>query len=373
MRVGYDAKRFFHNNTGLGNYSRDLVRIITKYFPDNSYFLYNPKPNKERSELLNLKNTTERLPNSFLEKKLKSLWRTFWVKKQIKKDNLNIFHGLSGEIPIGLPKNLKSVVTIHDLIFMRYPELYSFFDRKIHFWKFRYATKKANCVIAISEQTKQDIVEFLKINPEKIKVIYQGCADVFKQDFSSEEKESVRKKLNLPEKFILNVGTIEERKNALTIVKAIKDLDIKLVLVGRKTKYYRQIENYVQQNGIQDKIIHLKGISQKELAIVYQLATVFVYPSVFEGFGIPIIEALFSKTPVITTNSGVFPEAGGKNSLYINPSDEKELQQKIEHLLSNQEVRNSITEKGYEFAQQFTDKNIAQQLNNLYNKLLDKF
>src|SRR5690554_6805482 len=162
------------------------------------------------------------------------------------KDNIEIYHGLSGEIPIGLPKNVKSVVTIHDLIFMRYPELYSFFDRKIHFWKFRYAAKKADCVIAISEQTKRDIVEFLKINPEKIKVVYQGCADVFKENFSSEEKESVRKKFNLPEKFVLNVGTIEERKNALTIVKAIHDLDIKLVLVGRKTKYYQKIEDYVQ-------------------------------------------------------------------------------------------------------------------------------
>src|SRR5690606_16203402 len=195
-------------------------------------------------------------------KKLKSLWRLLGQKTQIRKDKLDIFHGLSGEIPIGLPKNVKSVVTNHALIIMRYPELYSFSDRKIHFWKFRYAAKKADCVIAISEQTKQDIIHYLKINPEKIKVVYQGCSDIFKQDFSSQEKESVRKKLNLPNDFVLNVGTIEERKNALTIVKAIKDLNIKLVLVGRKTKYYQQIEKYVQQNGIQDKIIHLSGISQ---------------------------------------------------------------------------------------------------------------
>jgi len=371
MRIGFDAKRYFHNNTGLGNYSRDLVRILTQYFPDNSYFLYNPKPHKERRQLLNKKNTTERLPESFLGKKLKSLWRTFWIKKEIRKDNIEIFHGLSGEIPIGLPKNVKSVVTIHDLIFMRYPELYSFFDRKIHFWKFRYAAKKADCVIAISEQTKRDIVEFLKINPEKIKVVYQGCAGVFKENFSSEEKESVRKKFNLPEKFVLNVGTIEERKNALTIVKAIHDLDIKLVLVGRKTKYYQKIEDYTRKNRLQDKIIHLKGISQRELAIVYQLSSVFVYPSVFEGFGIPIIEALFSKTPVITTNSGVFPEAGGGNSIYINPFDEKELQQKIEFLLKNTENRKFITEKGLEYAQKFTDENIAKNLMEIYKSAVD--
>lgn len=369
MKIGFDAKRYFHNNTGLGNYSRDLVRILAQHFPENTYFLYNPKPNKKRSELLNSKNTTERLPVSFLGKKLKSLWRTFWVKKQIREDKLDIFHGLSGEIPIRLPKNVKSVVTIHDLIFMRYPKLYSFFDRNIHFLKFRYAVKKADCVIAISEQTKQDIIHYLKINPEKIKVVYQGCSDIFKQDFSLEEKESVRKKLNLPKEFVLNVGTIEERKNALIIVKAIKNLDIKLVLVGRKTKYYEQIENYIQQNGLQDKIIHLKGISQKELAVVYQLASVMVYPSIFEGFGIPIIEALFSNTPVITTNSGVFPEAGGENSLYINPFDEKELQQKIEFVLKNPENRNFIAQKGFEFAQKFTDENIAKNLMKIYQEL----
>lgn len=369
MRIGFDAKRFYHNNTGLGNYSRDLIRILSHYYPGNAYFLYNTKPNKERSALVDPKNTTERLPGSFWSKRLKSFWRMFWIKSQIQADKLDIFHGLSGEIPVGLPRNIKSVVTIHDLIFMRYPDLYSFFDRKIHFYKFRYAATKADCVVAISEQTRQDIIKYLKINPGKIKVIYQGCSDVFKQDFSSEEKEIVGKKFNLPEGFVLNVGTIEERKNALTIIKAIKNIDTKLVLVGRKTKYYEQIENYVQQNGLQNKIIHLKNISQKELAIVYQLATVMIYPSVFEGFGIPIIEALFSKTPVITTNSGVFPEAGGPDSVYVNPSDEKEIQQKIELLLSDWQLRKNIAEKGYQYAQRFTDENIASQWNTVYNSL----
>ncbi|MGC4128123.1 MAG: glycosyltransferase family 1 protein [Bergeyella sp.] len=370
MRIGFDAKRYFHNSTGLGNYSRDLVRILSEYFPENSYFLYNTKPDKQRSALLNPKNTFEKLPDSFFGKKLKGLWRTFWVKKQIKEDKIDIFHGLSGEIPIGLPKNIKSVVTIHDLIFMRYPNLYSFFDRKIHFRKFRYAARKADCVVAISEQTKSDIIKYLKIKPQKIKVVYQGCSDVFKENFSPEEKEAVRKKLNLPNEFVLNVGTIEERKNALTIVKAIKNLDTKLVLVGRKTKYYEQIEQYVRNNDMQDKIIHLAGISQRELAVVYQLATVMAYPSAFEGFGIPIIEALFSKTPVITTNSGVFPEAGGAHSLYINPSDEKELQEKIEFLLKNPEKRVTIAEKGWEYAQRFTDSVIAKQWDLLYKNLL---
>ncbi len=370
MKIGFDAKRYFHNNTGLGNYSRDLVRILSQNFPDDSYYLYNTKPNVARAALLNPKNTYERLPVSFFSKKLKGLWRTFWVKKQILKDNIDIYHGLSGEIPMGLPEHIKSVVSIHDLIFMRYPNLYSFFDRKIHFYKFRYAARKADCVVAISEQTKKDIIQYLKINPNKIKVVYQGCAEVFKQEFSAEQKDIVSQKFQLPKDFVLNVGTLEERKNALTIIKAIKDIDTKLVLVGRKTKYFEQAEAYARQNGFEDKIIYLKNLSQQELAIVYQLATVFVYPSIFEGFGIPIIEALFSKTPVITTNSGVFPEAGGPDSLYVDPTNEIELQQKIEYLLNNPEKRDEISIKGYLFVQQFTDENIAQEWQKIYSEVL---
>src|SRR5690554_1012496 len=158
MKIGFDAKRYFHNNTGLGNYSRDLVRILSGYYPENTYYLYNTKPNIERSVLINTKHTIERLPSSFFAKKFKSIWRMAGIKKQLKKDGIHIYHGLSGEIPINLPDKIKSVVTIHDLIFMRYPHLYSFFDRKIHFWKFKYAAKHADYVIAISEQTKKDII-----------------------------------------------------------------------------------------------------------------------------------------------------------------------------------------------------------------------
>jgi glycosyltransferase involved in cell wall biosynthesis len=370
MKIGFDAKRYFHNTTGLGNYGRDLVRILSQNFPENSYFLYNTKPNKARAVLLNPKNTFERLPSGFLSTKLRGLWRTFWVKEQILKDNIAIYHGLSGEIPIGLPKSIKSVVTIHDLIFMRYPALYSFFDRKIHFYKFRYAARKADCVVAISEQTKQDIIYYLQIPPEKIKVVYQGCAEVFKQEFSVEQKETVRQKFQLPKSFVLNVGTLEERKNVLSIIKAIKDIDTTLVLVGRKTTYFEQAESYAKQHGIQHKIIHLSDLSQQELAMVYQLATVFVYPSIFEGFGIPIIEALFSKTPVITTNSGVFPEAGGPDSLYIHPQDTQGLQQYIEMLLNNPDKREEIAAKGYLFVQQFTDAHIAQEWQKIYSEVL---
>lgn len=370
MNIGYEAKRVFHNKTGLGNYSRDLVRILATYYPENEHFLYNPKKNKETLFNTNLNNVFEKLPSTPFYKKFYNLWRQKGIINDLKTDKIDIFHGLSGEIPSGLKnKNIKSVVTIHDLIFMRYPHLYSFFDRKIHFFKFKKSTKNADLVIAISVQTKADIITYLKIPANKIKVVYQGCQNVFKQNYSTEDKNEVAGKYNLPKEFVLNVGTIEERKNALTIVKAIKNIDTKLVLIGKQTDYSDKIKTYIKENNLEEKVIFLQGLSSKELAITYQLATVFVYPSVFEGFGIPIIEALFSKTPVITTNSGVFPEAGGPNSVYINPDNVADLKVEIEKLLGNKNLRNEIASKGFEFVQKFNDEVIASEIMQCYKSL----
>ena len=370
MNIGYEAKRVFHNKTGLGNYSRDLIRILNAEFPNNNYFLYNPKV--ARNELFEVNNVTtfEKNPNSFFYKKFKNIWRQKGVIKDLIKDKIEVFHGLSGELPSGLRKlNIKSVVTIHDLIFMRYPEFYSFFDRKIHIYKFRKSARQANVVIAISEQTKADIIQFLDIPESKIKVIYQGCQNVFKESYSDQEKELVSKKFNLPNEFILNVGTIEARKNILVVVKAITNIDSHLIIVGGETSYKNEIKKYILENKIENKIIFLKGLSSKELAIVYQLATIFVYPSLFEGFGIPIIEALYSKTPVITTNSGVFPEAGGADSVYVDPNNIHEMQEKIQLLLTNEKLRTEMAEKGFNFVQKFNDKTIANQVMALYKLL----
>ena len=370
MKIGYEAKRIFHNKTGLGNYSRDVIRVLSTYYFSNSYLLYNPKKSDQFLFEANNKNVFEKNPKTKFAREFKNYWRQKGIVNDLKIDNITLFHGLSGELPVGLKaNNIKSVVTIHDLIFMRYPKLYSFFDRKIHYLKFKKSAKAADKIIAISEQTKLDIITYLDVSPEKIEVIYQGCQAVFKEQYTTKEKEDVVARYNLPENFILNVGTIEERKNALTIVKAIKNIDSTLVLVGRETTYSDKIKEYIKKNNLDDKVIFLKGLSSKDLAITYQLATIFVYPSIFEGFGIPIIEALYSKTPVITTNSGVFPEAGGPDSLYIDPFNDIELEKKINLLLNDSNLRREISEKGFQFVQKFNDENIASKINKLYSEL----
>ncbi len=370
MNIGFEAKRVFHNKTGLGNYSRDLVRLMSQYYPENKYFLYNPKPAKQNLFEANTTNVFEKRPSSAFYTKFYNLWRQKGIIGDLKKDKIEIFHGLSGEIPRGLrAKNIKSVVTIHDLIFVRFPHLYSFFDRHIHFYKFKKAAQEADIIIAISEQTKNDIVEFLKIDASKIKVVYQGCHAAFKQTFSAEEKKEVLLKYHLPSTFILNVGTIETRKNILLAVKAIKNINTTLVIVGNETAYTHEVKNYIKENNLDHKVLFIKGLDINELAIVYQLAEVFVYPSLYEGFGIPIIEALYSKTPVITTRDGVFPEAGGPNSIYIDPASVEQMQEAIEKLLNDENLREEISEKGYEFAQRFNDDVIAKHVIETYSLL----
>ena len=365
MKIAFDAKRFFHNTSGLGNYSRDLVRILSKYEPENEYLLLNKNKSERGKDILEHPNV------HFIETSKGNFSRQLKMGKDAQKQNADIFHGLSGELPLKWDsKPIKKVVTIHDLIFVRYPQYYSFFDRRIHFWKFKKAAEMADKIIAISEQTKRDIIQYLKVPETKIEVIYQGCHQAFKEQQSPELMQEVKEKFRLPERFILNVGTIEDRKNLLNIVKAVNGTEIPLVVVGRKTKYFQKIERFLKKNKMEKQVLFLEGVSMDELACLYKLADIFVYPSFFEGFGIPVIEALFSKTVVVTSNTSCLPEAGGKDSVYINPDNDLDIRAKIKFLWENESERKRREERGFEFVQKFNDEPIAKQLINFYQKLI---
>ncbi len=365
MKIAFDAKRFFHNASGLGNYSRDLVRILSEYEPENEYLLLNKNKSERGKDILKHPNV------HFIETSKGNFSRQLKMGKDAQKQNADIFHGLSGELPLKWDsKPIKKVVTIHDLIFVRYPQYYSFFDRRIHFWKFKKAAEMADKIIAISEQTKRDIIQYLKVPETKIEVIYQGCHQAFKEQQSPELMQEVKEKFRLPERFILNVGTIEDRKNLLNIVKAVNGTEIPLVVVGRKTKYFQKIERFLKKNKMEKQVLFLEGVSMDELACLYKLADIFVYPSFFEGFGIPVIEALFSKTVVVTSNTSCLPEAGGKDSVYINPDNDLDIRAKIKFLWENESERKRREERGFEFVQKFNDEPIAKQLMNFYQKLI---
>ncbi len=366
MKIAFDAKRFFNNSSGLGNYSRDLIRMMATHYPENQYILLNKNLSKKGAEILSLPNVL------FLKTSAGTLSRQFQMGKDAQNQQADIFHGLSGELPLKWnSKPIKKIVTIHDLIFERYPQYYSWFDRKIHLWKFKKAAHSADRIIAISEQTKKDIIQFLKVPEGKIAVVYQGCHQAFKEDFDESKASVLKEKHSLPNRFILNVGTVEPRKNALSLVQAIQNTDIPLIMVGRKTAYAEKIQRFLRKNKMENQVLFLEDVSMEELATLYKMADIFVYPSFFEGFGIPVIEALFSGTPVITSGKSSLPEAGGNGALYIDPENPEDLAAKIKFLWNHETERKRLAEIGLQYVQKFSDEIIAAEMIGVYREVLN--
>jgi glycosyltransferase involved in cell wall biosynthesis len=375
MKIGFDAKRAYQNYTGLGNYSRDLLRNLLELNQSNEYLLYTPRitQNPSLKFLQNYDNVELITPQTQLDKTFKSLWRSVNLERTLEKDKVDIFHGLSNEIPRrSNDNNIKYVVTIHDLIFKRFPRNYKAIDRRIYNTKFKYACKYADRIIAISEQTKKDIVSFYEIQPEKIDVIYQTCHQNFKKKYSDEIKDHIRTKFELPDQFILNVGTIETRKNLFGILQATLTMknDLPIVVVGRKTKYYNFLKVQMQKLKIDpNRIIFLKNVSIEELPAIYQMSSVFVYPSFFEGFGIPLIEALHCNVPIVTTKGYCFNEAAGPSSIYIDPNDPVEIGEAIDKVLEDENLANHMRVEGKEYVKRFEPELLTQQLIDVYQKL----
>lgn len=387
MNIAFDAKRAFTNGTGLGHYSRTLITSLAENYPAHEYFLCTPKATT-RFNTSHLQNVYTVTPHRFPGTLFTAAWRSKWVVKDLQRLEIDLYHGLSHEIPVGIPKTgIPSVVTIHDLIFERYPKQYKPIDVAIYRKKFTYACTNANRIIAISQQTKEDIIQFYKIPARKIEVCYQSCNPAFSITVSAEEKQRIRQQYKLPVRYFLYVGSIIERKNLLTICKALhllKDrLDIPLVVIGGDDgSYAQQVKTYVSQNGLAKRVIFLSDDadikqlpgyrSSTDFPAIYQQAECMIYPSIFEGFGIPVLEALCSRIPVITSNVSCLPEAGGKGALYINPLDTQQMADAMLEITQNTTLRTNMIEKGWQHAQGFTPQKCAEAVMQVYQKITGK-
>ncbi len=368
MKIGFDAKRAFLNASGLGNYSRNTLNALHQYYPENQQILFTPEI---KNEFFKNQNQFEVVsPQNPLFRIYSSVWRNFMVSRELKTRNIEIFHGLSNELPNGIHKtDVPSVVTIHDLIFIRFPEFYKTIDRKIYFNKVKYACSSAQKIIAISEQTKEDIIRFFNVDSNKIEVVYQSVAPVF---FESKNSENLRSKYNLKEHFILSVGTHEPRKNQLSVLKAIvaEKFDIQVVFVGKQTSYTKKMTRFITENKMGNRVLFLRNISDSELAGLYKMASLSVYISFFEGFGLPVIESMASGCPVITSNVSCLPETAGGAAILCTPNDVDELGSQIRFILENESHRKGLIEKGYERAKIFHPEHFSKKMISLYNEIL---
>tara|TARA_B100001142_G_C14341641_1_gene658125 strand:+ start:2103 stop:3197 length:1095 start_codon:yes stop_codon:yes gene_type:complete len=363
LKIGFDAKRAFHNLTGLGNYSRSVIKSISNIMKNDQFYLFTPAHNIDNFQINNDNIKRVTAPKNYNKK----YWRFKGVNKELERLNLDIYHGLSNEIPYGI--KIKSIVTIHDLLFLKYPSFYNYIDRKIYYMKSKLACQNANFIIATSQQTKNDIISFFNIPEDKIRVIYQTCDDVFIYHSDNiKMTPNIAKAIQTP--YLLYVGSIEERKNLIFLLQAINKMkkEIKLICVGKKTKYYNRIAKYINENKLQERVLFINDCSKKELAILYRKSRGLVYPSIDEGFGIPIIESMYSKVPVITSNQEIFQEIGGKNSYYFKKNNLDSLIQTISEIWTDSLERERRIQANFKYVQKFSAINQAKQIINLYKE-----
>lgn len=369
MKIGFDAKRGFNNFSGLGNYSRVAIESLAQYYPDENYFLFATDRNNKLFEQIQFRKSIETIYSSSL---LKSYWRSYSQVNDWKKLKIDLFHGLSNELPFGLNRaKTKTIVTIHDVIFKKHPEFYSFVDRIIYDIKTKHACIHSDKIICVSEQTKKEVMHFYKVPDSKIKVIYASLPSHITRMISVDKTEEVKTRFRLPEKFLLYVGTIEKRKNLLTIIKALNNLraqHLPLVVVGKPTKYLKEIKNYLHDYAPHLKIIFIHDAGNEDLNVIYSLAFVFIYTSLIEGFGIPLIEAATHGVPSITSRDSCMEEAAGKGAIYIDPKSESETASAISRLINEPILHKQLSALAIAHSAKFNSKRLADELMNLYKE-----
>ncbi|PUZ22829.1 glycosyltransferase family 1 protein [Chitinophaga parva] len=374
MNIAFDAKRAFQNNTGLGNYSRTLIRSLAAGFPEHQYYLFAPR----QTAMFNtapFPNVHTVLPEKFLHRKLRAVWRSKWVTPELARRGMDLYHGLSHEVPLGIHKSpVKSVVTMHDLIFERYPAQYNPLDVFTYRRKARYAAHAADRIIAISGQTKEDLVSFYHVAPQKIAVCYQSCDPAFAVLHPAGAIAAFREKYALPAQYLLSVGSVIERKNLLRVVQALyqSKCPLPLVVLGNGDDYMKKVKACIAQQGMEQQVIWLNEkarMADAELPLLYQGATALLYVSLFEGFGIPILEALWSGTPVITSRGSCFAETAGNAAIYVDPLSVEEIGKAMHAVIDNTALAIALREKGFAHAQQFTPEKCAAAVMDVYRSL----
>lgn len=373
--IGFDGKRAVMNYSGLGNYSRLVLELVANELPECDLRLYTPKikANPQLEPLLRDKRISLVGPDTLKGRLLGSFWRSRWMSSQLKREGMDLYHGVSNQLPAGMERTgIPSVVTIHDVIFMRHPEFYHKPDVAIYTRHFRRSAEIADRIIAISECTRHDLMECLGVPSQKIDLVYQGCDASFYRPVTESELADVRSRYNLPDRYIVGVGTIERRKNQLLAVKALAQLpkDLNLVLVGRPTDYVKEILKEATRLGVSERVRLIHGAAFRDFPAFYAGAIASSYPSWYEGFGIPVIESIAAGTPVIAATGSCLEEAGGPGAIYVSPSSEREFAQAVEQLTEESGLSERMVTEGRDYIRRFSHSEMTRGLMDSYAKTL---
>ena len=372
MHIGFDGKRFFDNVTGLGNYARSTVLGLAGHFPEHRFTLYAARSagrfcTPPRQANLHVH---EACPAGRM---FPAMWRSLAIPRAARRDGLDIYHGLSHELPLArFAPATRTVVTMHDLLFLTHPGLYRWTDRRLYAWKYRSSCKKADMVVAISRKTADDVRELFGIPDDRIRVAYQSCSPAFAEDIPGQELVRQRRAYSLPTEFILFVGSLIPRKGVQTLIDALAALPAAdrpgLAVVG-KGPMEGALRDQATRLGLSGLVRFLGRVADTDLPGLYRLARVFAYPSVGEGFGIPILEGLASGVPVVTSTGSCFSEAGGDAALYAAPGDADELAAALARALGDETLRRDMIARGRRHALNFHISRTSARLMEIYAEL----
>lgn len=301
------------------------------------------------------------------------LWEQLRLPTALKQTGVDLHHAMAFAAPVAVP--CPFVTTIYDLSFKHFPEAFRPFNRLYLDTFTKYSAKRAKAVITISESTRQDVLQFYDIAPEKVHTVHCGVDEAY-QPLSSAQIDAFRARQSLPSQFVFFLGTLEPRKNILGLIEAYaawrtREKEVpKLFIGGGKGWYYNQVFQLVDTLGINDNVIFLGYLPSDDLPLWYNAATMLVYPSQFEGFGLPVLEAMACGTPVITSNVSSLPEVAGDAAWLVDPSNSAALSEAMQQLYSNEDLQHSMREKGLYQGKKFSWRKTAEETNQIYRKAL---
>lgn len=378
MRIAVDGRKLSENKTGIGNYVDSMLESILKIDKDNEYFVFSDKPILTKIESNNVRYIVINKFNfNFLNNQIyQPFWLNVLLPPILKKYKIDIFWGPNFVKPISFPAE-KSIITIHDLAFIDAKEFHSGLHSYYLKVFLRLTVSNKINILTVSEYSKNSILKhFPKVEDKNITVTY--CSynkKLFNRKLDGYKLEKIRDKYKLPDNYLLFVGTTTARKNLINVIKAMKNsieqqLNIcDLVVVGAKGNGLDNLKNLINRLNISSYVHFLGYVEDGDLPYIYNSADVFIFPSHFEGFGIPILEAMASDTPVITSNVTSLPEVGGDAVILINPHSPEEISLAINEVLDNETVIKDMVTKGSDRIKYFNWNESANEFLKVINQI----